>query len=182
MLEIEVPMSSEEYYDEESQKFVNPDIYKLRLEHSLVSLSKWEEFFEKPFLGPGDKSSEETLWYIKAMTIDPDVPPEVFENLTPENVVAVNEHINAKKTATTFREGPKKPGPQKIITNELIYSWMVSLQIPFECQHWHLNRLITLIRVLEVQNSPQKKMSPQEIAQRNRELNAQRRAQLGSSG
>jgi hypothetical protein len=182
MLQLQVPLTAESY-DEAAGKFVAPQCYDLKLEHSLVSLSKWESFFEKPFLGPGDKSSEETLWYIKAMQIDPYVPPEIYDKLTAENVEEVNKYINAKMTATTFNEPKNQPkGRPEIHTAEVIYYWMIALQIPMECQHWHFNRLMTLIRVIHLKNAPQKKMSPREIAQRNRELNAQRRAQFNSSG
>ena|ERR1700754_2636725 len=183
MLQLQVPLT-EESYDEKTEKFVAPTFYELRLEHSLVSLSKWESFFKKPFLGPGDKSSEETLWYVKAMQVDPYVPPEIYDKLTEKNVEELNAYINDPMTATTFHEPKNQPkGKQREIhTAEVIYYWMIALQIPFECQHWHLERLMTLIRVIHLKNTPPKKMSPREIAQRNRELNAQRRAQLNSSG
>lgn len=179
MLVIEVPIS--EMYNEETNEFV-VSTFRLELEHSLASLSKWESEFEKPFLKPDEKTDEETLGYVKAMTLTPNVPPEIYTKLSQENVQAIDEYINAKMTATWFSERKNQPRSREIITSEIIYYWMVSLNIPFECQHWHLNRLFTLVRVCQQKNAPQKKMSKREIAQRQRELNAQRRANMGTSG
>lgn len=180
MLKIQVPMSPESY-DEQNNRFVR-ETFELELEHSLVSLSKWESFFKRPFLGPGDKSEEETLWYIKTMVLTPEVPEEVFGKLSNENFIAINEYIVDSQSATTFREGPKGKGRSEIITAEVMYSWLVMMNIPFECQYWHLNKLITLVRVIQAKSETKKKMNPREIAKQNRELNAQRRAQYGSNG
>lgn len=180
MLTITVP--GLEFFDEEAQVFVQTELATLELEHSLVSMSKWESKWEKPFLGKEEKTSEETLSYIELMTLTPDIPDTVFTRLSPENVAAINAYIGAKMTATWFSEDTTKPRSSEIITTELVYYWMLSLNIPMECQYWHVNRLFTLIQVCNRKNAPAKKMSRSEIAARNRELNQRRRNELGTRG
>lgn len=172
----------EEMFDDQSQEFSTRNDVTLKLEHSLISLSKWESKYEMPFLGHEEKTNEEVLGYIKTMTLTPNVPEEVYSNLSKANISDINNYIDAKMTATWFNDGPGPPKSRDVITAELIYYWMITFQIPFECEKWHLNRLFTLIRICNIKQAKPKKMSRAEIGARNRELNAQRRAQLGSKG
>ena len=169
-------------FDEATQAFVTVDGVELQLEHSLVSLSKWESEFEKPFLGADEKTAEELLAYVKAMTLTPEVPEEVFLKLDESNFTAINEYINAKRSATWFNEAPGAPKSREVVTSELIYYWLTVFNIPFEVENWNLNRLFTLIRVCNVKSAKPKKMSRNEIAQRNRTLNQQRKEQLKTRG
>ena len=181
MLRLTVQLSPEGW-DEKKEEFVDAKTQVLQLEHSLVSLSKWESKWCKPFLSSTDKTEEEILDYIKYMTITPSVNPEVYSHLNVENFEQINKYINAPMTATTFSEDKNGKKNREIITAELIYYWMIALQIPFECQKWHLNRLLTLIRVCNIKNSPPKKRSRRETASSYAQLNAARRKQLNSKG
>lgn len=181
MLRIVVPLSPEGW-DEEKQEFVQPEEQVLELEHSLISLSKWESKWCKSFLDNKGLTDEETIDYIKCMTLTENVDNEVYSKLTNENITQINGYILAPMTATTFSNDKGGKKGREIITAELIYYWMIALNIPFECQYWHINRLLTLIRVCNIKNQPPKKMSRREIMNRNTTLNAQRRAQLNTTG
>jgi hypothetical protein len=181
MLRLTIPISPEGW-DEKREEFVSAKTQTLQLEHSLVSLSKWESKWCKPFLGKDEKTAEETLDYIKCMTLTQNVNPEVYEHLTQDNIREINEYIAAPMTATTFVEDKSSKKNGEVITAEIIYHWMIALQIPFECQKWHLNRLLTQIRVCNIKNSPPKKMSKRDIMSRNAALNAARRKKLNSKG
>lgn len=189
MLYITIP--SEELYDESTNTFHQLKEQTLKLEHSLVSLHKWESKWHKPFLATTNKSgqkeehdAEEILDYIRCMTITQNVDPSVYGRLTAENIQDINDYIENTMTATTFPDDKKKKGKQRIVTAELIYYWMFSLQIPIEWEKRHLNQLLTLIRVFNVENeaSSGKKKSSAEIMRNNRELNEQRRKLLNSKG
>lgn len=182
MLVLEVPL--EESFDESKMEFVTTMAHKLELEHSLVSLSKWESKFGKPFLSTENKTSEETIWYIGAMSVAGEIPPEVFTKLTDEHVKAISDYINDKQTATWFRENPNKKINREIITAEIIYYWMLTMNIAKECENWHLNRLITLVRTVSEKNNPPKKgrVDRAEMARQREELNRRRLAAAGHSG
>ena len=180
MLQITVPAA--EYYDELKEEFVYTKPQTLQLEHSLVSLSKWESKWNKAFLSKDSKTTEETVDYIRCMTITQNVSPEVYYRLTNEIIDEVSRYIDLPMTATTFNDDNSRKGKGEVVTAEIIYYWMIALNIPLECQKWHLNRLLTLIRVCNIKNSPPKKMSQKEIMSRNRALNAARRKQLNTKG
>lgn len=181
MLRLVIPIS-QEGWDEEKEEFVEAKTQILQLEHSLISLSKWESKWCKPFLSNAQKTPEEILDYIKNMTLTPNVDPEVYDRLTVENFKQIDEYINAPMTATTFSKEKKGGSNREVVTAELIYYWMIALQIPFECQKWHLNKLLTLVRVCNIKNEPPKKMSKRDIMSRNARLNAARRQQLNTKG
>lgn len=179
MLKITIP--ARELYDEVKNEFIYTKEYHLQLEHSLVSLSKWESKWHKSFLDTKDKTVAETADYIRCMTLTQNVDPIAYNLLTDNIIDQVNEYINAPMTATTFNH-ENGPASRQIITSEIIYYWMIALNIPFECQKWHLNRLLTLINVCSIKNSPGKKMSKRDVMSRNRELNAARRKKLNTKG
>lgn len=172
-----------EKYDELTNTFQYVDGCVITLEHSLVSLSKWESKWHKPFLTKEEKTLEEIIDYIKCMTITKNVDEDVYSRLTDEHLQAVREYIENPMTATTFsnlQEGRKIN--REIITSEIIYYWMTVFNIPFECEKWHLNRLLTLINICNIKNSPPKKMGRKEIYQRNKALNMARRRALNTGG
>ena len=181
MLRITIPAS--ESWDEIKEEFVvTAKEQTLQLEHSLVSLSKWESKWCKPFLTKDEKTFEETVDYIKCMTITQNVDSEVYDRLTRLNIEAINKYIEAPMTATIFYDNASQGRSREQITSELIYYWMISLNIPMECQRWHLNRLLTLIRVCNIKNTPPKKMNRRDVINQYASLNASRRSKLNSKG
>ena len=182
MLRIRIPAG--EYWDERRQIFIQSEGQVLLLEHSLVSLAKWEARWHKPFLSNEKKTRAETVDYIRCMTLTENVDPMVYDSLSDKAITSVSNYINEPMTATTFSDDGR-PGPRsrEIITAEIIYYWMVALQIPFEpCEKWHLNRLLTLVRVCNIKNQPKKKTNTRDILSRNAKLNAERRKRLGTTG
>ena len=179
MLTIVIP--GLEYFNEETEEFTYYDDVKVQLEHSLVSVSKWESKWCKPFLNGKDKTMEEIIDYVKCMAVDDSIDFAVFDRLTERNLIEINDYIGRPMTATTF-SNEQKSGGREIITSEIIYYWMVAFNIPFECQKWHLNRLLTLIKVCSIKNKAPKKMNKRDIMSRNAALNAARRKQMNSSG
>lgn len=179
---LKILIEGEELFNEEDNTFSETESTIIELEHSLLSLSKWESEFQKPFLVPGQKTAEEVLGYIRAMIISPNVDPDIIFRLSQSNIDEIQKYIDSSQSATIFGTMPERRGSGEVITSELIYYWMVAFNIPFECEKWHLNRLFALVRICNIKNSKPRKMSRQEIAQRNRELNAKRRAELGTRG
>lgn len=182
MLQITIP--SVELFDEVNSIFINTKEQTLQLEHSLVSLSKWESKWCKPFMSSRDKTVEETLDYIRCMTITQNVNPEVYLRLSKENVEQIERYIEAPMTATTVPKQQSGKINNEIVTSELIYYWMFSLNIPKECEKWHLNRLITLIQACNFKNQPpsKRKQNMSDIITQQAALNAKRRAELNSKG
>lgn len=174
---------ADEMFNEKTKEFVpaGEDLV-MDLEHSLISLSKWESEYEKPFLTSAKKTSEEIFSYLKAMVVTPGVDLEALYKCSQRNIEEIQRYIDSPQSATTFGMMPESRGPGEVITSELIYYWMIGFQIPWEAQYWHLNRLFALIRICNIKNAPKKKMSRREIAERNQRLNAERREKLGTSG
>lgn len=171
-----------EFWDEKREEFVLVGEQTLSLEHSLISISKWEAKWHKRFLSKETKSYEETIDYIRCMTLTQKVNPVVYYSLTEENLRKINHYIEDPMTATSFNDEKKSGGSGEAVTSELIYYWMVSFRIPWECEKWHLARLLTLIRICEIKNQPPKKRSRREILANNAALNAARRKRLNSKG
>lgn len=180
MLKLKIVTSED--YDEEQNKFI-VETKEIELEHSLASLSKWEAIWEVPLLSTSDKTPEQQLSYLECMCLTPNTPPELFYNLSEEQQNQIADYIDSKQSATWFSDRQPKPRNNEVITAELLYYWMSGFQIDWQAQYWHLNKLMTLIKVHSVKadNKPQRQSA------RNRQdelmrLNAQRRAELGSKG
>lgn len=180
MLQITVPGG--ELFNEATGEFTYGKEQTLKLEHSLVSLSKWESKYHKPFLTKEEKTTEEMLYYIQCMTLTQNVDPEVYTRLSAANIMAINEYIDDPMTATRVYGDEKKGVNKEQITAELLYYWMIALQIPVEFQKWHLNRLIMLIRVCSVKNAPPKNRSKAELTRSYAEMNAANRKKFNSRG
>ena len=177
---LELTIDSMEFYDELKNEFISTEPVTLRLEHSLVSISKWESKWKVPFLSTKRMTSQQALDYVKCMTITQHVDPEVYNALTRKHIEQVEKYISEEQTATTFSR--KDPPSRQVVTSELIYFWMSTYNIPMECQKWHLSRLLTLIRIASIKNQPEKKMSKTAILSQNRSLNAARRKAMHTKG
>jgi hypothetical protein len=180
MLQITIPAT--EQWDEIKQEFVQTKEQTLCLEHSLVSLSKWESKWNKAFLTNKEKTFEETIDYIKCMTLTQNVDPNVYSCLTNENIKQINEYIAAPMTATYISDDNKGKSNREVVTSELIYYWMIALTIPVKFEKWHLNRLLTLIKVCNIKNQPPKKRGRRDMATHYSALNEARRKQRNTRG
>lgn len=181
---ISIHIDSGELFNEKTEEFIKIKEHDILLEHSLVSVSKWESKWEKPFLGGTKKTNEEMLDYIRCMTITQHVDPLVYKLISNKDLERIIKYIEAPMTATWFNEnGPSKGSNNKeVITAEIIYYWMVSFNIPVEFQKWHLNKLLALIKVCSIKNAPKSKMKKSEILSQNRALNQARRKSLHTKG
>lgn len=187
MLKITVP--GEELYDPVKERFYIVKAADLTMEHSLISLSKWEQKYKKPFLpssplAPVNVAPEEMLDYIRFMTLTQNVDPNVYNALTKENIEQIKDYMADPMTATTISKQNQKKGPPRVITSELIYAWMAILRIPYTCEKWHLNRLLTLIQVTSIEQEPpdQKKPNPRQMMSQQQALNRARRQRFKSKG
>lgn len=178
-----VTILGDELWDEDAEVFRYTDAVVLEFEHSLVSLSKWESKFHKLFLSITNPTEEEMVGYLEAMIVTPNVPKNILNRLTEENVKAIGEYINDPMTATTVSDiMADRAKSSERISSELIYFWMSQFQIDKECEYWHLNRLFTLIKVHHAKTQKPKKVPRQQQAQSMAELNRARREKTGSSG
>ena len=185
MLTIIVPGGDGEFWNEETEEFeYHPisDPVELHLEHSLLSVSDWESKWKKSFFTKDEKTLEETIDYIRCMTLGPKVADDVYARLSQKNIDDVIRYIEDPMTATTFGKSRGKGNNRERVTTELVYYWMLTLHIPFECERLHINRLITLINVCSEKNAPQKKRSMREIMRENAARNAARRKKYNSKG
>lgn len=181
MLKIIIP--EREYFDAQSNEFLLLKEQELVLEHSLLSISKWESKWKKPFLSKEPKSPEESIDYIRCMTLNTNLNPYAYLGLSESIFSKISAYVDDSMSATWFNEKQNSSnGKSQVVTSELIYYWMIAFGIPFECQKWHLNRLLTLIRICEIKNTPSKKMKKKDIYAQNRALNASRRSRFGSNG
>ena len=181
MLEIDIPGG--EIYLETEERFVEYPAVTLRLEHSLLSISKWESKWRKPFLDSRiKKTHEESIDYVRCMTLNQNVNPLCYKGITGAMLEKVNAYVNDELTATTFSRLPESSPNRQVVTSELIYYWMAGYGIDIECQKWHLSRLLTLIRIFDIKSGKQKKMSMSEVMAQNKALNEARRKAARSKG
>lgn len=178
---LRITISGKELFDEVNNEFIYTKSQKLILEHSLMSISEWEATYHKPFLTKDPKTGQEIRDYIRFMTINKDVDPSVYDRLSSKEIDKIQAYIDDKRTATWFSQNDNNKMSRQIITSEIIYYWMICNGIPFECQKWHINRLLTLIQVCQRMNNP-KKMSQKEVYKANKELNEARKKQYNTTG
>lgn len=181
-MSLRIVIPAAEQFNNDTNEFLETKEQVLQLEHSLVSISKWEAKHHKPFLSKEPKTRAETIDYIRCMTLTQNVDPNIYTAITPAIIEEVAKYINSSMTATTFTNESPGRNQRKVITSEVIYYWMVANNIPFECQKWHLDRLLTLIHVCNVENQKPRKMSRQEIIRQNHALNEARKAKFETRG
>ena len=184
---LKLQIAAKDLWDEATESFIAVKETKLLLEHSLISISNWESKWKKPFLNT-NKTTEEIIDYIRCMTITQGVDPNVYSSITSKDIQTVIEYIKDPYTATTFSDHKKNSQSQgyintkKKITSEEIYYWMIESGVPFECEKWNINRLLTLIRICNIKGQPQKKMGKKEAAAYRTALNNSRRSKMKTKG
>ena len=177
-----VKIPAKDLYDPKSNRFISVKDTTITFEHSLISISKWEAKWHKPYLSKEQKTPEEQFDYLRCMCLTRNVDPNAFYALDSASVKSIADYIADPMTATTFRHQDKRGGSE-ILTNEVIYFYMANFQIPFDpCEKWHLNRLLTLIEVASIKNQPPKKMGKRDMLNQRAALNAQRRAKFNTRG
>ena len=180
---LQLNIRATELFDEDKNEFIPIKATTLQLEHSLVSISKWESKWHKPFLTDTEKTTEEIIDYVRCMTLTQNVNPDTYLAITNDQIKKIRDYIQDPMTATTFKEDPNTGrAKKKVITSEVIYYQMIALNIPMECQKWHVNRLMTLIRVCSIKNQPDKKMKNGDLVRKYADLNAARRSAMHSRG
>lgn len=168
-------------WDPVKKEFIQTKDTTITIEHSLISISKWESIWQKPFLTQDQKTYEEIISYYKCMTLTQNVDPDVYRTIKKDVAEEITAYINNPMTATTVTHR-KKGGSKDILTSEVIYWMMAANQIPFTCEKWHLNRLLMLLEVCSIKNAPKDKMSKKETLAQHRALNAARRAKYHTNG
>lgn len=188
MLKVTIPARPGiEMFDEQTQSFISLPERKeqnLELEHSLESLSKWESKWCMAFISKNrELTHEQSIDYIRCMSLDDTIPVEVYSEIPDEIFAKIMDYINAPMTASVIPKINNRRPSSEVVTSELIYYWMVALNIPFEpCQKWHLNKLMTFIEVCSVKNAPPKRVGKRTLARQYADMNAARKKQLGTRG
>ena len=181
MLLIDIPET--ELFDESTDRFITIKAQTLKLEHSLISISKWESRWNKPFLKEDNKTPEQIRDYIRCMSLVPLQDDNVVLALNSKSIEKIINYIEAPMTATTVAFlDDKKPVKKEILTSELIYYYMIQAQVPFECEKWHINRLFALLKVCSAKSSEKQKANTKTAAKSQAALNAARRSKLKSRG
>jgi len=179
---LKIKVRGTELFDEATSRVITTPDTVLTLEHSLLSVSRWESKWHKSFLKEGPKSDAESIDYVRCMTITQNVDENVYLSLSMENIAEIRKYIDDPMTATTFNDSGIGKKNRRAITSELIYYWMTIYNIPFSCEKWNFNRLLVLIRVCSIESAPKKKMSKANIMKQNAMLNEQRKKRLNSMG
>lgn len=179
---LKITTAPRELFNDLTEEFINIPSCELVLEHSLISVAKWESKWKKSFLNTKELTNEELSDYVRCMTIGKEPDDTIYKYLSPKTMQKIQAYIDDPMTATTFTDKKTYAHKKEVITAELIYYWMIEAGVPFECEKWHLNRLLALIKVCNIKGTSGKKMSKKDIFKQNAELNAARRKALGSKG